>query len=86
MREIIVICILGVATLFGFLLWLSFIAGKGQEHINPDIYEAESSRAWTPDVKEKSTCECPRERRAPDIRSLRGRKSRPVPLAHKHLA
>ena len=41
MREIIAICILGVATLFGFLLWLSFIAGKGQEHVNGYSDEAD---------------------------------------------
>ena len=73
MRDIIAIFILGVAALFGFLSWLSFIAGKSEEHIYPDIYEAESRRAWATDVKEK-------------LRSLRQRKSRPISYAHKRHA
>ena len=77
MREIIIICILGLATLFSLPLWLIFIARKEQKHINPDICDAESRRAWAPDVKEKF-------RRALDIRSLRRRKSRPFPLRHKY--
>ena len=52
MLEIILICILGVATLLGLMLWLSFIAGKEQEHVNPDIREAECRRDWAPDEKE----------------------------------
>jgi hypothetical protein len=77
MREIIVICILGLVTLFSLPLWFRFIAGKEQEHINPDICEPESRRAWAPDVKEKF-------RRELNIRSLRRRKSRPVRFAHKN--
>jgi hypothetical protein len=77
MREIIIICILGLAALFSLPLWFLFIARMEQEHINPDICDTESRRAWAPDVKEKF-------RRALDIRSLRGKKSRPIPLRHKH--
>jgi hypothetical protein len=51
MREIIAICIVGVATLFGLPLWLIFIAGQEQEHVNPDIYEEESNGAWALDAK-----------------------------------
>jgi hypothetical protein len=50
MKEIIGICILGVAALFGLLLWLVFIAGQEQEHINPDIFEEESNHAWALDA------------------------------------
>jgi hypothetical protein len=74
MREIIIICILGLAMLFSFPLWFLFIARKDPQHIDPDLCEAESRRAWAPDVKEKF--------RQADIRSLRRRKSRPVPLRH----
>jgi len=65
MRGIIAICIVGVATLFGLPLWLFFIAGQEQEHVNPDIYEEESNRAWGLDAKEKYTCKGPREKQAP---------------------
>jgi hypothetical protein len=74
MREIIIIDVLGLAMPFSFPLWFLFIARKEPQHINPDLCEAESRRAWAPDVKEKF-------RQALDIRSLR-RKSRPVPLRH----
>jgi hypothetical protein len=43
--EIIAICIFCVATLLGWPLWFVFIAGKQKEHVNPDVSEAESSRA-----------------------------------------
>ena len=65
MREIIAICIVGVATLFGLPLWLIFIAGQEQEHVNPDIYEEESSSAWALDAKGKYTCKGPRQKQAP---------------------
>jgi hypothetical protein len=71
MREIIIICILGLAMLFSFPLWFLFIARKDPQHINPDLSEAESRRAWAPDAKKKF-------RQA----LLRSRKSRPVPLRH----
>jgi hypothetical protein len=66
MREIIAICIVGVATLFGLPLWLLFIAGHEQEHINPDIHEDESNRAWALDTKEKYTAKVYAKNRRPE--------------------
>jgi hypothetical protein len=59
--EIIAICTLCVAALLGWPLWFVFIAGKQEEHINPDISEGESRRAWALDLKVKYKCKCPRE-------------------------
>jgi hypothetical protein len=59
--EIIAICVLCVAALLGWPLWFVFIAGRQEEHINPDISETESSRAWALEIKEKYTCKCPRK-------------------------
>jgi hypothetical protein len=63
--EIIAICIFCVAALLGWPLWFVFIAGKQKEHVNPDISEAESSRAWAIDMKEKYTCKRPRKKEEP---------------------
>jgi hypothetical protein len=52
---VIVIGVLGVAVLLGWPLWFVFIAREQEEHINPDISEAESSGAWGLDMKEKCT-------------------------------
>jgi hypothetical protein len=60
--EIVVIGILGLAVLLGWPLWFVFIAGEQEEHINPDISEAESSRAWGLDMKEKYTCKRQRKK------------------------
>jgi hypothetical protein len=66
MRESIAICIVGVAILFGLPLWLISIAGQEQEHVNPDIYEEESNRAWALDAKEEYTCKAHAKNRRPE--------------------
>jgi hypothetical protein len=63
--EIIAICLLCVATLLGWPLWFVFIARRDEEHINPDISEVESSRAWSLDVKEKFRRKCARKKQKP---------------------
>ena len=50
MTEMIAIWIGGAGMLFGLPLWLIFIAEKEQEHINPDISEEDSNRAWAFDA------------------------------------
>jgi hypothetical protein len=64
--EIIVICIFCVAVLLGWPLWFVFIAGMQEEHINPDIFEAESSRAWDPETEEKYSCNVDARSKSPD--------------------